>query len=474
MIAVAVFVAVTILAFNIWLFADYVDEKIDVELDRALLEVVNEINILEAKSAHIASQYFASDPEIVKALASGDREALLAHAMRLHDVTGIELGIITDASGKVLVRTHAPEVYGDDLTMMHVVRAALAGKMLSLTESGALTRMSARAGAPIVDEQGRLLGAAITGFRLDTEQFVDKHKDITGCEVSIIRGNKRVATTLLQEDGTRAVGMEVPEHIMQTLLEGKAFSDRIYMLNTETLVRYSPMLDSDGQMIGALFVGYFLTEKTNTVRSFIKTGLISTIIILGIGSLIIMVATNRIATPINKKLDKVYYDGLTGVYNRRYFDENIERIIQSMSRPGGMLSLMMIDVDCFKLYNDTYGHHAGDECLRSIAQALAQNLSRTDDFVARYGGEEFVVVLPHTDENGARVIADKLLESVRKCNIPHEKSATGSCVTISIGVTFGNVEYTQCGTDYVKQADKALYIAKQNGRNQYIFESLKA
>ena len=473
MIVVSGLVALTILIFNIWLFSGYVDKKIEGELDRALLEILHEVAVLKAQPAHIASLYFASTPEIARALASGDREALLAHATKLRDTTGIELCIITDHSGKALVRTYAPEIYGDDLTMMHTVRAALAGQASSQIESSATTQMSAWAGAPITDGQGRLLGAAVIGFRLDTEDFVDKHKAISGCEITVIRGNKRVATTLLQEDGTRAVGTEVSEHIMQALLENKAFSGRTHVLNQEAFGRYSPFLDPDDTVVGALFVGRFLTEKTDTIRSFIKVGLFTTIIILGIACLFILLITKRISAPIKETLDKIYYDGLTGIYNRRFFDENIERIIQSMSRSGGALSLMLIDVDFFKQYNDTYGHDVGDDCLKIIAQTLAQSLSRPDDFVARYGGEEFVVVLPNTGENGARAIADKLLENVRKCDIPHEKSTVESCVTVSIGVTTGNVEHTQSKIDYIRRADKALYISKQTGRNKSAFKRLK-
>jgi|GEM_PF-2549130 len=473
MIVVSVFVALAILAFNIQLFSGYVDTMVDSELDRALLEILNEITVLRKKSAHIASLYFSSDPEITEALASGDREVLLTHVKKLRDATGVELCAITDPSGKVLVRTLASNIYDDDLTMMHTVQAALAGKTSHQIESGAIAQMLACAGAPIADEQGRLLGVIVTGFRLDTEDFVEKHKTMSGCEVTIVRGNKRVATTLLREDGTRAVGTKVPEHIMQRLLEGEVFSGRVHLFSKETLTRYSPFLDPDGMMVGALFVGRFLTEKTDTIWSFIKAGLFSTIIILGIGSLVILLLTNHISAPIKKTLDKVYYDGLTGIHNRRFFDENIERIVQSMSRSGGILSLLLIDVDFFKQYNDTYGHDAGDDCLRSVARALAQSLSRADDFVARYGGEEFVIVLPNTDESGARLIADKLLENMRKCNMPHEKNAAGSCVTISIGATTGKVEHTQSGRDYIRQAGKALYISKRTGRNKYTFASLE-
>jgi diguanylate cyclase (GGDEF)-like protein len=168
-------------------------------------------------------------------------------------------------------------------------------------------------------------------------------------------------------------------------------------------------------------------------------------------------------------LDEVHYDPLTSIYNRRFLEENMSRIIKSLSRSGGILSLMMIDVDFFKKYNDTYGHSMGDDCLKAIAEILTQCVNRGNDFVARYGGEEFVVVLPNTDENGARKVADKLLERVRERNIPHGKSDVADCITISIGATTGQVEHTQKADDYFKWADEALYLSKQGGRNRLSF-----
>ena len=148
----------------------------------------------------------------------------------------------------------------------------------------------------------------------------------------------------------------------------------------------------------------------------------------------VVIAYTRDLRDIKKlevKAGEIYYDALTGIYNRRYFDENLERVIKSLSRSNGTLSLMMIDIDFFKKYNDTYGHSAGDNCLINIANTLYGITAREGDFVARYGGEEFAVVLPHTDENGARLFADLLLESVRKLGIPHEKSGAAHFVTIS-------------------------------------------
>jgi len=166
----------------------------------------------------------------------------------------------------------------------------------------------------------------------------------------------------------------------------------------------------------------------------------------------------------------VDYDALTGIYNRLFFDENLNRIMKYLSRSGGLLTLMMIDVDFFKLFNDTYGHVEGDKCLKIVAQTLSESLKRTDDFVARYGGEEFVVVLPNTDEQGARFVANKLLDNIRNCNIPHKHSEAADHLTISIGVTTGNVLQTHEANDFVRKADELLYKSKREGRNRYSFE----
>jgi diguanylate cyclase (GGDEF)-like protein len=168
------------------------------------------------------------------------------------------------------------------------------------------------------------------------------------------------------------------------------------------------------------------------------------------------------------------YDALTGVYNRRFFDKSMKRAISSLSRSGSLLSLLMIDIDFFKRYNDTYGHLEGDRCLKIIAQTLSQSITRADDFVVRYGGEEFVAVLLNTDGQGARLIAEKLLVNIRNRNIPHEQNDAADRVTISIGATTGKVAHTHSADDFVKKADELLYKSKRNGRNRCSFEQLTA
>jgi len=199
----------------------------------------------------------------------------------------------------------------------------------------------------------------------------------------------------------------------------------------------------------------------------IAAGLLTSILVL------IVVQNNaelRRMKVVFEEMSKI--DPVTGIYNRRYMDEALKRIIKSLSRSKGTLSLLMIDVDHFKNYNDTYGHSKGDICLKTITEVIRKNLLRADDFVARYGGEEFVVVLPNTSENGARMVSDRLLESIRNRNITHEASNVANYITISIGATTGFVQHTYTGDDYIKQADKAMYISKQNGRDRYTYLNL--
>jgi diguanylate cyclase (GGDEF)-like protein len=180
----------------------------------------------------------------------------------------------------------------------------------------------------------------------------------------------------------------------------------------------------------------------------------------------------KYARELKIEADKIYYDFLTGIYGRRFLDENLNRVIATLFRSGGALSVMMADIDHFKKYNDTYGHDDGDKCLKAVAETLAKSLSRIDDFVVRYGGEEFAIVLPNTDEPGARLVAGRLLENVRKLRIPHEKNDAANCVTISIGVATGNVTGSRGGGEYMKLADEMLYQSKNKGRNRYTLGGL--
>jgi diguanylate cyclase (GGDEF)-like protein len=167
-------------------------------------------------------------------------------------------------------------------------------------------------------------------------------------------------------------------------------------------------------------------------------------------------------------------DALTGVANRRQFDESLQREWLRARRTGDALSLLLVDVDYFKLYNDRYGHQKGDDCLQRVAQALRSTCQRPADLVARYGGEEFMVLLPQTPRYGAEQVGARILAVVESLAISHEDSTASHRLSVSVGVASheelsacrSTDHATCCIDDLVLAADRALYSAKRAGRAQ--------
>jgi len=169
----------------------------------------------------------------------------------------------------------------------------------------------------------------------------------------------------------------------------------------------------------------------------------------------------------NAELDRLAtMDGLTGLANRRHFDDVLDKEWRRAAREKAKLSLIMIDIDFFKFYNDNYGHQGGDDCLKQVSAALQKAVCRPGDLVARYGGEEFVVVLPNTPAEGSMVMAEKLCLAVSTLKIKHEFSKASKVVTISMGVATMIPSSTTSEEVLIASADQALYEAKEEGRNR--------
>jgi len=169
----------------------------------------------------------------------------------------------------------------------------------------------------------------------------------------------------------------------------------------------------------------------------------------------------------NRELERLsLLDGLTDIPNRRWFDKVMEQEWNRAVRENLPLSLIMADIDYFKCYNDTYGHQEGDNCLREVARVLNTSLHRPGDFAARYGGEEFALILPDTDEKGARSVAEIIRSQINAQNIPHKASLTAGHVTLSLGFSTARPEKESDRSSLVENADRALYQAKTQGRNR--------
>ena len=193
------------------------------------------------------------------------------------------------------------------------------------------------------------------------------------------------------------------------------------------------------------------------------------------------ITDNRIREEsLRGKLDdlrsKTMVDMPTGIFNRSYFDEFLKREWGRSRRDGMYLSLIIVDIDCFKLFNDNYGHPAGDKCLRIVCEALSGVLTRSSDIVARYGGEEFAAILPQTNSRGAVQLAEKMRLRVKNMRIKHEFSPVAGVVTVSAGVATippisGSKVFSR--EELVNTADQALYEAKKGGKNQVRSKVLK-
>lgn len=191
-----------------------------------------------------------------------------------------------------------------------------------------------------------------------------------------------------------------------------------------------------------------------------------------------IVAKTRIENQLKLKqyhdslIESANTDQLTGIYNRKYLDITLDKELSTLSRYKGYMSLLMLDVDNFKSYNDNYGHIAGDECLKTVAKCIQSSLKRKSDFCARYGGEEFVVLLPGTDMHAAKKVSEDILNNIQNAAIKHEYSDVADIVTASIGYTTVDEESLCDAKQLLSRADEALYASKKIGKNKATFQPL--
>jgi len=174
-----------------------------------------------------------------------------------------------------------------------------------------------------------------------------------------------------------------------------------------------------------------------------------------------------------KMLDEIaHVDALTGVNNRRKMDIVLEDEVATNMQENSTLLVAILDIDYFKLFNDNYGHGAGDAALRQVGQALREIFQRPRDFVARYGGEEFVIILPDCDKDSAELMLSNIAQAIKEKMIKHEYSSVSKQLTVSIGAVVVKSSESLAVANIMKQADALLYKAKKAGRNQWSIANL--
>ncbi len=394
------------------------------------------------------------------------------------------------------LRVHRPDKYGDDLSpIRHSIVAANTG--LKGTEGFESGRVYAgiRGVVPVFarDANGERIhvGAleAGTSFSLMLKQL----KGVLAAEYAVLMTLEHAKQTMwpdfLQEyikdhpviDGhmleastnNRQSRRILGDPTVMTLLGTPGtvlakIDDREIAVTSFPLRDYLGSVDPDRKDIGTILVwtpaeaeiaAFDAGIRTNLAIAIIGFILIETLIILAL----------RIDRQLKSHRRLSLTDGLTGVANRRHFDQRVEEEVGRARRSSDNLAIILCDIDYFKQYNDHYGHTAGDQCLRRVADGLQNQLRRSGELLARYGGEEFVVVLPGADSHQGAVVAERLRRGVEAMAIAHEISEAADYVTISCGVSSlrfdpGNADID--GFYLLSQADKALYAAKEAGRNR--------
>ena len=216
----------------------------------------------------------------------------------------------------------------------------------------------------------------------------------------------------------------------------------------------------EGDLLGGLSIKFPFTPVFPVLpmaSAHLGAGLLGTLLMIWLG-----LKLNSAYETIRRQAK---IDDLTGIPNRRFFSERLQHEFNRCHRENQPLSLIMCDIDHFKDFNDTYGHSAGDKCLRAVAQKIEETLLRSFDFCARYGGEEIVIILPSTPQEGALNVAERLRANIEGLKIPHKSSPVSTYVTASMGVATDYLDYDS-HEELIKNADRALYRGKANGRNR--------
>lgn len=329
--------------------------------------------------------------------------------------------------------------------------------------------------APIMNTKGEKLGVAVLGKDI-SDRLKDKEnlkqqeqflKDIFGfapigiyhvsLEGKIVSANPEYAW-MLGYESAEAVTEQVTDFAEQIFFDQEKSEEFMFGVNeADQVIRFRCRLKrKDNTFVWALCYAKSTRDESGRRNGFN-------------GFSIDISETVRAEQEIKKANEKLkmlsVIDGLTQIPNRRRFDEYLSSEWRRHFRDKDMISIILCDIDFFKSYNDNYGHQAGDDCLKKVARAINDSVHRATDLAARYGGEEFVIVLPCTDADGAMAVSEEIRTNTMNLGLVHEKSTINKYVTLSLGVATMMPNRSNSAEELVAMADKALYEAKENGRN---------
>lgn len=411
MIGLAIIVATAILVSNIIAFSTYVNDTMTQSINDTSLVAANEIEWLKVK-ARSASLRVAQDLRIINAILNDNRDDLLKYSSELMKDSGIDFCTIGNATGIAIARPHNPTAYGDDISAIPTVESAMKGKNMTVIEPGVSVKMSVASSSPVYDLNGTFIGVVALGIRLDTEYFVDSVKKLTSCETTIFMGDERISTTILQEDGTRAVGTKAAENISSKVLAGEKYVGITSIFGKDILAEYTPILAADGVPLGMLLVGQYTDAKTDTIGAFVRNGVLIILVVLIISVLIAMAVAKLVATGIEKVLKGII--------------ENIGNTSHHINSAIGDLSAVSI-------------HLAdGDSQQSSLIEETSSAMSEMSSMVAQnVQSTEFAKELAQTAKDTANKGKAKIIDMVKSMEQLKESSnKMGNIVKIIDNIAF--------------------------------------
>jgi len=300
MILLTIGCCVIILISSILLYNRELNNAMYNKINVAAMVAENEIDNLKA-NALIAALGMAINPDLIEAMLYNDRERILNTSRALQLLAKIDYCTILDSEGMVLVRTHEPYIYGDSLIHLPHVKQAKSGNSESYVAQGVTVRLGAYAGAPIYDTDMNLIGIVSLGFRLDDQDFTHRLKRLTECENAVFLNNERVATTLLNDDGTYALGTSAPEHISNIVLTGNSYMGEMQLLDRNAIAIFFPIFGAYNEVVGMFCKAYFTIEETNKIWLFILSGAFITLVVFVACVLI----ARYISKDVERKLEKM-------------------------------------------------------------------------------------------------------------------------------------------------------------------------
>jgi len=299
MIALTLGGCIITLVFSIIMVQDKLNNFKRNKVNVAAMVVENQIADLKTR-ARVAVFGMVNNPDLTKVLANNDVEAIIHHANALKVMTQIDFCNIIDNKGYVITRTHAPTIYGDNISNQPHVQRTTSGQSTQFIGQDAIVRLGAYAGAPVYDSAKNIIGVVSLGFRLDIQDFVYKLKELTGCEISVFLNDERISTTLVDENGAYPIGGNAPKGVSEKVFGGATYVNMMRIFGNNMLAKFIPLYSDDNEVVGMVFIGYDTTETDRKILYFIIVGLLLTLFVLAVCFVIALLISGKIERQLKK------------------------------------------------------------------------------------------------------------------------------------------------------------------------------